>query len=110
MNAQPTEVPFFHVMTKARGAICNLNFKCCYLLRKEQLDPGSSFRMSEKLLEEFTRQHIDAQNVLEVTFARQGGEPTLMALNIYEKAIPYQEKYKKPGMRIYNTLQTNAVM
>ncbi len=99
----------FHLMTKPRGAICNLDCKYCYFLSKERLYPGSNFRMSETLLEEYTRQYIAAQRVPEVTFAWQGGEPTLMGLDFYRQAISYQQKHKKPGMRIYNTLQTNAV-
>ncbi len=109
MQTQPTQVPAFHLMTKPRGAICNLDCKYCYFLSKERLYPGSDFRMSETLLEEYTRQFIDAQHVPEVTFAWQGGEPTLMGLDFYRQAIGYQQKHKKPGTRIYNTLQTNAV-
>lgn len=99
----------FHVMTKPRGAICNLDCKYCYFLSKEKLYPGSNFRMSENLLEEYTRQYIAAQPTDEITFAWQGGEPTLMGLDFYQKALGYQQKHRKPGMRIYNTLQTNAV-
>ncbi len=102
-------VPAFHLMTKPRGAICNLDCKYCYFLSKERLYPNSSFRMSETLLEEYTHQYIAAQQVPEVTFAWQGGEPTLMGLDFYKLALRYQQKHKKPGMRIYNALQTNAV-
>ncbi len=99
----------FHVMTKPRGAICNLDCKYCYFLSKEKLYPDSTFRMTDNLLEEYTRQYIDAQDVPEVTFAWQGGEPTLMGLAFFQQAIEYQQKHKKPGMTILNTLQTNAV-
>lgn len=99
----------FHVMTKPRGAICNLDCKYCYFLSKERLYPDSDFRMSETLLEEYTRQYISAQNVPEVTFAWQGGEPTLMGLAFYRQAVRYQQKHRQPGMHIFNTLQTNAV-
>lgn len=33
----------FHVMTKSRGAICNLDCAYCYLLAKELLYPVSRF-------------------------------------------------------------------
>ncbi len=102
-------VPAFHLMTKPRGAICNLDCKYCYFLSKERLYPDSNFRMSETLLEEYTRQYIEAQHVPEITFAWQGGEPTLMGLDFFKQAIHYQRKYKKPGMRITNALQTNGV-
>ncbi len=101
-------VPAFHLMTKPRGAICNLDCKYCYFLSKERLYPDSKFRMSETLLEEYTRQYIEAQHVPEVTFAWQGGEPTLMGLDFFKQAVRYQQKYKKPGMRISNALQTNG--
>lgn len=99
----------FHVMTKPRGAICNLDCEYCYFLSKERLYPHSSFRMSETLLEEYIRQYIDAQQVPEITFAWQGGEPTLMGIDFYRQAVAYQQKYRKPGMRITNALQTNGV-
>ncbi|HEY3288630.1 MAG TPA: anaerobic sulfatase maturase, partial [Anaerolineae bacterium] len=98
----------FHVMLKPRGAICNLDCKYCYFLSKEMLYPGSRFRMADDLLEQYTRQYIEAQRVPEVTFAWQGGEPTLMGLDFFQQAIAYQDKYRRPGMRIFNALQTNG--
>lgn len=100
----------FHMMTKPRGAICNLDCRYCYFLSKERLYPDSDFRMSETLLEAYTRQYIHAQTVSDVTFAWQGGEPTLMGLDFYRQAVSYQRKYRRPGMRLHNTLQTNAVL
>ena len=64
--------------------------------------------MSDALLEDYTRQHIAAHDVPEVTFAWQGGEPTLMGLEFFRRAVELQEKYRKPGTRIVNTIQTNA--
>lgn len=110
MKVEPTHVapPAFHIMTKPRGAICNLDCKYCYFLKKESLYPASSFKMDEVTLERFTQQYIDAQRVPEVTFAWQGGEPTLMGLEFFERAVKFQKKYKKPGMQIQNSLQTNG--
>ena len=109
MTTSEQTVAAFHLMTKPRGAICNLDCKYCYFLSKERLYPKSDFRMSETLLEDYTRQYIEAQHVPEVTFAWQGGEPTLMGLDFYKQAVQYQQKHKKTGMRIFNALQTNAV-
>jgi uncharacterized protein len=104
-----TPPPAFHIMTKPRGAICNLDCKYCYFLSKERLYPDSDFRMTDTLLEEYTRQYIQGQRVAEVTFAWQGGEPTLMGLDFYKQAVAYQQKHKQPGMRIFNAFQTNGV-
>jgi uncharacterized protein len=100
--------PAFHIMAKPRGAICNLDCQYCFYLKKEALYPDSKFFMSDEILESFTRQYIKAQIVPEVTFTWQGGEPTLMGLDFFKRALYFQKKYQKPGMRIYNTIQTNG--
>lgn len=97
-------------MLKPRGAICNLNCSYCYYLSKEKLYPGSSFRMSDELLEEFIRQYIESQNVPEIVFAWQGGEPLLMGLDFYRKAVEYQHRYAPQGVRIVNAFQTNGLL
>jgi uncharacterized protein len=111
MSSRPPDSapPAFHIMTKPRGAICNLDCQYCYYLDKETLYPGSPFRMSADLLETYVRQYIQAQRVPEVNFAWQGGEPTLMGLDFFRQAAALQKKYQRPGMVITNSLQTNAV-
>lgn len=99
----------FQVMVKPRGPICNLACEYCYFLSKEKLYPGSEFRMSDELLVDFTRQLISAHKLPELTFAWQGGEPTLMGLDFFRRAVSLQKRYCKPGMRINNALQTNGV-
>lgn len=102
--------PAFHIMLKPRGAICNLDCEYCYFLSKEMMYPGSRFRMAADLLETYTKQYIQAQHVPEVTFAWQGGEPTLMGLDFFKLAVQLQQKYRKPGMRVLNALQTNGTL
>jgi uncharacterized protein len=109
MNAEQP-ISSFHIMTKPRGAICNLDCEYCYFLSKERLYPNSSFRMPETLLEEYIRQYIGAQSGSEITFAWQGGEPTLMGIDFFRQAVAYQQKYRRLGMRITNVLQTNGVI
>ncbi len=98
----------FHLMTKPGGAICNLNCEYCYFLSKEMLYPGSRFHMAYETLESYIKQYIELQGSPEVTFAWQGGEPTLLGLKFYEHAVELQQKHKRPGMCIINTLQTNG--
>ncbi len=105
---QQSPPPAFHVMAKPRGAVCNLDCQYCFYLSKEQLFPGSQFRMPDELLEVYVRQYIASQRVPEVTFTWQGGEPTLMGLDFYRKVVAFQQQYRPPGVTIYNALQTNA--
>ena len=106
----PFQPPAFHVMAKPRGSICNLDCQYCFYLKKEKLYPGGSFRMSDELLEAYTRQTIEGQQAPEVTFAWQGGEPTLMGIEFFRKAIELQEKFRRPGMTLHNALQTNGTL
>jgi len=100
----------FHIMTKPRLAVCNLNCRYCYFLKKESLYPDSCFRMSDEILEIYTKQYIEAQGVPEVTFAWQGGEPTLMGLEFYQRTVALPQKYRQPGMKVYNAMQTNGTI
>ncbi|NQT73885.1 MAG: anaerobic sulfatase maturase [Chloroflexi bacterium] len=100
----------FHLMVKPAGASCNLRCQYCFYLPKKSLHSDDHVRMSNEVLKEYTRQYIEAQSVPEVTFAWQGGEPTLMGLDFYRRAIGYQQQFRRPGMTIYNTLQTNGIL
>lgn len=103
------ELLSFHLMAKPNGPRCNLNCKYCFYSPKKELYPDKNLKMSDEVLEEYTKQYIGAVNIPEVTFSWQGGEPTLSGLDFFRKAIKYQKKYQKPGMQIYNTIQTNGI-
>ncbi len=100
----------FHVLTKPTGAICNLGCSYCFFLDKEALYEGSRFHMSDENLDRYLRQLIDAHSSPRVTVAWQGGEPTLMGLDFFRRAIKVQDKYRKPGMVFENTIQTNGTL
>lgn len=99
----------FHVMIKPRGALCDLECAYCYYLNKADLYPDSGFRMSDEVLEAFTRQYLECQLSPEVVFGWQGGEPTLMGLDFFRHAVALQQRYAPPGVKVLNTLQTNGV-
>jgi uncharacterized protein len=105
-----TAPPAFHVLAKPTGAQCNLDCAYCFFLSKEALYPDSRFRMTDEALETYTRQYIEAQRTPEVTFAWQGGEPTLMGLDFFRRAVELQRTYQKPGTEISNTIQTNGTL
>ena len=100
----------FHLLAKPTGAMCNLACKYCFFLSKKKLYPNSTFRMSNELLEVYIRQLIESQPLSQVNVVWQGGEPTLMGLDFFRRSIDFQQKYKKPGMIIQNSIQTNGVL
>ncbi|NYT02944.1 MAG: anaerobic sulfatase maturase [Methanosarcinales archaeon] len=109
-NRKTDRLSAFHLLAKPTGAACNLGCKYCFFLSKKNLYPHSSFRMSDELLETYIRQYIEAQNISHATIAWQGGEPTLMGLEFFRQSIHYQEKYRRPGMTISNSMQTNGTL
>ncbi|WP_228061258.1 anaerobic sulfatase maturase [[Phormidium] sp. LEGE 05292] len=100
--------PAFHLLAKPTGAICNLDCQYCFFLAKEQLYPGSKFRMSDDLLEIYIQQLLASHQTPEVTIAWQGGEPTLMGLEFFARSLKLVQKYKKAGQKVSHTLQTNG--
>ncbi len=102
-------------MTKPIGPICNLDCRYCFYLEKEEMfrqegrSPRSSWQMSPQLLEQYIQQYIEGQNVPEIHFAWQGGEPTLLGISFFQKAVELQHKYAN-GKIIHNALQTNGTL
>ncbi|UGA56933.1 anaerobic sulfatase maturase [Vibrio sp. VB16] len=100
-----------HVMAKPSSSKCNIDCTYCFYLEKEKLYPESSktWQMDDETLEQYVIQQIEAQSSKKVVFAWQGGEPTLLGLDFFRKAISLQQKY---GVEkdIINTLQTNGIL
>ncbi len=105
----PLKHPIY-VMAKPIGAACNLRCNYCYYLDKEKLRPKNSPpRMSDLILEEFTQQYINAQPGEQVLFTWHGGEPLLLGIDYFRKALRYQQMYGK-RRKIDNVLQTNGTL
>ncbi len=100
----------FHVLTKPVGPISNLDCQYCFYLEKEKLYPGErEWRMSDAVLEEYIRQYLQSQPVPEINFAWQGGEPTLLGVDFFRKAVALQKKYAG-GRAVFNAIQTNGTL
>jgi uncharacterized protein len=97
-------------MVKPIGPICNLRCRYCYYLEKEALYPaGERYRMSDALLERYVREYLACQDGPEVTFSWQGGEPMLLGLDFFRRAVELQQRYAG-GRRVANALQTNGTL
>jgi uncharacterized protein len=100
----------FHVMAKPTGPICNLACRYCFYREKEQLyAAGQEYRMSDEVLAEYARQYIASQDTPEVTFAWQGGEPTMMGIEFFRRVVQLQQEYAD-GKQIANSIQTNGTL
>lgn len=107
--ANPFAKPLY-VMLKPAGAHCNLACKYCYYLEKNKLYPTAQRHlMSDEMLEQFTREYIEAQTINQVLFTWHGGEPLLRSIDFYRKALSLQQKYAG-GRCIDNVIQTNGTL
>ena len=99
-----------YVMLKPVGAACNLRCHYCYYLEKACLYKDSSKRvLSEEMLDQFTKEYIEAQIMNDVLFTWHGGEPLMRPLSFYRKALELQKKYGR-GRNISNVIQTNGTL
>lgn len=99
-----------YVMLKPVGASCNLRCKYCYYLEKANLYKHTPTRvLSEEMLEQFTKEYIEAQTMSQVLFTWHGGETLMRPLSFFRKAVELQKKYAG-GRRIDNTIQTNGTL
>ncbi len=99
-----------HLMAKPIGAVCILDCSYCFYLEKEhRFEPRHRFQMSDETLREYVRRYIESQTTPEVEFTWQGGEPTLLGLEFFGRALGYQRAFAG-AKRIRNTLQTNGTL
>lgn len=99
----------FSTMLKPAGSACNLDCHYCYYLDKAVQYGGRQAVMSDELLELYVKQYICANEVDTVQFCWHGGEPLLLGVDFYRRAMEFQRKYAD-GKRIENTLQTNGTL
>lgn len=100
----------FHVMSKPIGPACNLDCTYCFYLEKAKLYPDTHhWRMPDDVLERYIRSYIAAQPTKDVTFAWQGGEPTMLGVPFFQKVVALQNRYAD-GRTIHNALQTNGTL
>ena len=101
----------FNIMAKPVCGECNLNCTYCYYTSKARdLYGGVEHpRMSDEVLENYTRQYIDASPEM-CTFGWQGGEPLLAGKEFFIRAVDLQKHYARPSQTIENAMQTNGVL
>ena len=100
----------FHILAKPIGPLCNLDCNYCFYTEKSELFPKTeSSKMSDQVLDAFIKNYIQSQNIPEIQFVWQGGEPTLLGIDYFKKVIQYQRKYSG-DKTIINSIQTNGTL
>jgi uncharacterized protein len=112
--------PLSSILIKPTGADCNIDcVYCFYLDRAGTLRPGfqndgrgfdrmHGRKMSDEVQETMVRQMMEDGGA-QVSFGWQGGEPTMMGVDFYERAVSLQKQYGRNGQTVGNGLQTNGL-
>ncbi|MBF0366150.1 MAG: anaerobic sulfatase maturase [Oligoflexia bacterium] len=103
-----------HLMAKPSGASCNLQCQYCFYLEKQLLYANATPtppRMGDQVLEAYIKQSIlcNCNNPAGILFTWQGGEPTLMGLDFFRRALSLEKKYAEERP-ICNSFQTNGTL
>lgn len=120
MRHLPLLKPLNSLLIKPSGADCNIDCTYCFYLDRAGIprpgyneETGSNRqqgrRMSDKVLDILIRQAMQSGSP-QISFGWQGGEPTLMGLPFFKKAVFLQMKYGSPGQVVGNALQTNGLL
>lgn len=98
------------LLIKPAGPDCNMRCAYCFYLPKASLFHESKVhRMSYKVLEALTVQYLRIAGDI-ASFCWQGGEPTLMGLEFFERAMHLQRANVRSGQALSNTIQTNGLL
>ncbi len=97
------------VLLKPAGPECNMVCRYCFYLDKKNIFASrDNTRMQEGTLKKVIKgiYQSDAQSI---SIGWQGGEPTLMGVEFYLKAVELEKKYAG-GKTITNGFQTNGIL
>ena len=109
----------FQVFAKPIGDTCNMACKYCYYSIDNTVSIGAAAKstvsdpihsMPDDLLETYICQHIQVHPGPVVRFSWHGGEPTLLGVDFFKRAVGFQKKHQPPGVLIQNGIQTNGIL
>jgi uncharacterized protein len=98
------------LLIKPASGNCQMRCQYCFYKNvRESREVADYGRMSLETLEILVS-HALAEAESTCTFSFQGGEPTLMGLDFFQKFIDLQQKYKSDRVIVHNTMQTNGLL
>ncbi len=101
-------MPPLTIMVKPVSGRCNMRCRYCFYADVSHHRSVKTYElMSQATLEALVRRAMAYADGT-VSFAFQGGEPTLAGVAFYEQLIALQKKYNARGLTVHNSIQTNG--
>lgn len=103
-------MPPINILIKPASSNCNLKcIYCFYHAIAENRETNSYGMMDGRTLEILVEKALGSADH-SCNFAFQGGEPTLIGLEFFQRLIEFQKKYNVKNVQINNALQTNGIL
>lgn len=103
-----TPKPLSCLLIKPAGSECNLRCAYCFSNTGDAPPPDAGHRMSLATLDLIMRQAL-GNGRSPVSFIWQGGEPTVMGIDFYRKAVELHRRYAG-DRQVVHSLQTNGLL
>ena len=103
-------MPPITLLVKPASGLCNMRCRYCFyadVMAKSRVPHREM--MSDETLETLVSSALREADG-EVTFAFQGGEPTLRGKDFFYRYLELVRKYNQKGLKVNNTLQTNGYL
>ena len=101
-------MPAVSVLMKPSSSMCNMSCDYCFYCDEAEKRSQKSFGfMSEQTLKNVIRRTILRAEGM-ISYAFQGGEPSLRRLDFFEKAVAFQKQYNKNHLQVHKAFQTNG--
>lgn len=102
---------YYSIMIKPASSLCNLRCKYCFYADVAGIRDVPSYGIMKDETMNAILRNVEQSLVKgdQVTFAFQGGEPTLAGLDYFRKFVSLTKQWD-PGVRVSYALQTNATL
>ena len=98
------------VLIKPASGMCSMHCDYCFYCDETDKRRRKSYGfMSEETLENIIRATLPRAGE-GISYAFQGGEPTLRGLDFFRKAVELEKAYNRYGIPVQNALQTNGTL
>lgn len=103
-------MPPISILMKPSSGMCNMRCDYCFYCDEAQKRLQKSYGfMSEETLKNVIRKTIlRAEGA--ISYAFQGGEPTLRGIDFFKKSVAYEKQYNRNRIQVHNAFQTNGYL
>ncbi len=103
-------MPPLTLLIKPASGLCNMRCSYCFYADVTKSREVHSYGfMGGETLEQLVRRAFEYAGRSPVTFAFQGGEPTLVGLDFYRRLLELQRRHNTAGAEVQNSIQTNGL-